>query len=84
MRINICTQEIDKRKLLQAIRKYEADGGRKAELLMNEETAESLGNNNSDFESHKDISDCDGIFGKYEPNEIFIDNDLAFGEVELR
>lgn len=42
MRINICKQEIDKRKLLEVIRKYEANDDRKADLVMNISTAESL------------------------------------------
>lgn len=84
MRINICKQEIDKRKLLEAIRKYETNGDRKADLVMNISTAESLGNGDVSFESHKDVSDCDGIFGKYEANKIFINNNFPFGEVDIR
>lgn len=84
MRVNICKKEINKRKLLEEIQKYETKNNEKAELLMNVETAETLESGDSNFESYKGTRNYDGIFGKYEANEIFIDNNLPFGEVEIR
>lgn len=84
MKINICKKELDKRKLIEEIQKYETKNNEKAELLMNIETAETLENSDLNFEGYKDTRNYDGIFGKYEANEILIDNNLSFGEVEIR
>lgn len=84
MKINICKKEVEERKLCEVIQKYEElnNNTRKADIFMSKDTADSLSELNIN-----EFFDCkvhEGMFGQFESNTIFINNNLPFGEVEIR
>ena len=90
MKTNIIKYEVDERKLQEEISKYEIMNNQKAYLMMNKETMDAITldiaekckplispNDAKDFSKFSKLS-------TYHGNKCFIDNDLAFGEVDVR
>lgn len=87
MKTNIIKYEVDERKLQEKINKYEIMSNQEAYLMMNEETIKSLALLHTDdlLPSHilKVLKDDSKLY-IYQGNKCYVDNDLAFGEVEIR
>lgn len=87
MKINIIKTEIDTRKLQQAINEFEIINDKSAYLFMNEDTINAITSNIVEecnlLVSPDDVKDF-GRLAEYQGNKCYVDNDLAFGEVEIR
>ena len=78
MKINIIQLTICLGKLDDEVRKYEIINNQRAYLIMNQDTADSLA---AQFNLPCAPRNTIGI---YKGNKIFIDNDLKYGDVEIR
>lgn len=87
MKTNIIKTEIDKRKLQEAICEFEIINNKPAYLFMSDDTMNAITLNI--VEECKPLTSPDDVkdFGKLSTcrgNKYYVDNDLAFGEVEIR
>lgn len=86
MKTNIMKCEVDERKLQEEISKYEIMNNQKAYLMMNKETMDALTSVLIDgmniFSEH--YIPKDGKICVLKGNKCYVDNDLSFGEVEIR
>lgn len=87
MKTNIIKTEIDRRKLQEEISAFEIINNQPAYLFMNEDTMNTI---TSDvvkeckpFASLNDVNDS-GKLATYQGNKCYVDNDLPFGEIEIR
>lgn len=87
MKTNIIKYEVDTRKLQEEISKYETMNNRKAYLFMSDDTTKIITANAVEeckpFVSSDDVKDF-GKLAVYNGNKCCVDNDLSFGEVEIR
>ena len=86
-KINIIDAKINYKLLNKAIMEYECATGKPPIILMNEDTKEVFIQDNEWYLKcfvHHDLKRNYSVIGKYNGNKIFIDNDLEFGEVEVR
>lgn len=88
MKTNIIKMEINEQKLQENITEYELMNNQKPYLIMNEQT---MGIFSTGILNHYKLSfpSGDGLnlpekMIMYQGNKCYIDNDLAFGEVEIR
>lgn len=88
MKTNIINYKVDKRKLQEEINKYETINDRNAYLFMNEDTMNAITSDVvKEYKAFFPVSHDMKGFGKigvYQGNKCYVDNDLAFGEVEIR
>ncbi len=84
MKINIVQKHIDEEKLINAVNGFEIEHNQNAYLFMNQVTLNELAIFNAlnvDIETNKD---CSGIVSFYCGRRVFQNEDLKFGEVEIR
>lgn len=87
MKTIIIKYEVDTRKLQEEISKYEIINNRKAYLFMSEDTMKIITLNVVEECEPFVSADCVKDSGKlevFQGNKCYVDNDLAFGEVEIR
>lgn len=88
VKTNIIKYEVDTRKLQEEISKYEIMNNQKAYLMMNKETMDTITLDIAEkckpLISPNDVKDLGGKLSTYHGNKCYVDNDLAFGEVEIR
>lgn len=77
---------LDNRKLSEEICKYEAVSNQTAYLFMHKDTMKALGKLTvmSISIPHVEIDTDDCILAKYNGRRVFQNNDLQFGEIEIR
>lgn len=87
MKTNIIKTEINERKLQAEISKFEIISNQTAYLIMNEDTMKALEKlhiNELPPSYVLDVVKNSSRLAVYQGNKCFVDNDLAFGEVEIR
>lgn len=87
MKTNIIKTEVDERKLQKEIGKYEIIHNQEAYLMMNKETMDTLTElhiNDSPPSYVLDVLKNGSKLAMFQGNKCYVDNDLAFGEVEIR
>jgi hypothetical protein len=84
MKVNLISNEIDETKLNKEINYYVCTTNQEPYLFMNKDTANAIGkqHNLSPLETVKNNSNI--IIGRYMGNRVYINDDLTFGEVEIR
>lgn len=84
MIVDILQEQINENELIKGIRDFELEHYKNAYLFMNQKTFNELAifyELNVDVESNKDSN---GIVGFYSGRRVFQNEDLKFGEVEIR
>lgn len=87
MKTNIITYEIDENKLRNKIIDFERITGQHAYIFMNQKTASAFEEQYKPYiiSSKEIIKFKNGFYIKvYDGNKIFIDDDLEFGEIDIR
>lgn len=86
MKIDISKKIItlDNQKLSDEIVKYECISNQTAYLFMNQSTMKALSNLTAMKIPYMEINTDDCILAKYSGRKVFQNNDLEFGEIEIR
>jgi hypothetical protein len=86
MKVNLLNKVLNESKLEQAIDKYECTTNEESYLFMNQDTANTL-------EKQSGCKECElellskrnsSMIGRYTGHKVYINDDLEFGEVEIR
>lgn len=84
MLIDILQKHIDEEKLINAVNGFEIEHNQDAYLFMNQATLNELA---IFYELKVDVGankDCNGIVNSYCGRRVFQNEDLKFGEIEIR
>lgn len=84
MIISIVQRHIDETKLINAINSYEITHNQNAYLFMNQETLNELAIFDALKVNVENNNDCNSIVNFYCNRRVFQNEDLKFGEVEIR
>lgn len=84
MLVNVIQRQINDEELIKGVQKFEVEHNKNAYLFMNQETLNELAifyELNVDVEFNKNSN---GIVASYSGRRVFQNEDLKFGEVEIR
>lgn len=84
MLVNISQKRIDEEKLLKEVQGFEIEHNQNAYIFMNEETLRELVNVCPALMYFQATESYDGMISSYCGRKVYRDENLKFGEVEVR